>query len=91
LGIDIAVFTRSVRVMATAHKYDEDLPGYDEQHAQIVELTEDEWYTMFDARAREWLGMSGEEFIRRLKAGEIEDPDRTPVVKLALMMLELED
>jgi hypothetical protein len=76
--------------MATTHNFDDDLQKHDDQYPLIVVLTQQEWDAMFDAKAREWLGMSGDEFISKLRAGEIEDPDRTPVVKLALMMQELE-
>jgi hypothetical protein len=30
--------------------------------------------------------MSGEEFVRKYRAGEIEDPDRSEVVKLAMFI-----
>ncbi|MBA2277990.1 MAG: hypothetical protein H0W06_09540 [Chloroflexia bacterium] len=39
-----------------------------------------------DRRARGTLGMSGAEFIRRYRAGEIEDPDRPEVIKLAMFL-----
>lgn len=52
----------------------------------IHEATQEEWTAMFDARAREWLGMSGDEFIRRWEAGEIEDPDRTDIMMLVFMI-----
>jgi hypothetical protein len=52
----------------------------------IVELTFEESRALFDQQAREWLGMSGEEFARRLRDGEIEDPDRTSVIILSMTM-----
>jgi hypothetical protein len=58
---------------------DSDLPD-------IELLTRGEGRALFDARAREWLGMSGDEFIRAWEAGEIEDPDRSDVMVLVLMM-----
>ena len=36
-------------------------------------LDEDEGRAFFDARARELMGMSGEEFLRRYDAGEYKD------------------
>jgi hypothetical protein len=59
----------------------------DESDLPEVELlTQDEGRALFDARAREWLGMSGDEFIRAWEAGEIEDADRSDVMVLVLMM-----
>lgn len=36
-------------------------------------LTEEEWYEHFDGLARKHLGVSGEEFLRRLDAGDYAD------------------
>ena len=71
--------------MATQPQYEE----HEEEDFYGVtyeELTREEGRALFEQRAQEWLGMSGEEFIRKLEAGEIEDPDRTPVIMLALMI-----
>jgi hypothetical protein len=46
---------------------------------EISELSPDEWDQMVDKKARTYLGMSAEEFERRLNAGEI-DIDDSPVV-----------
>lgn len=54
--------------------------------ALVDEASREEWCAIFNARAREWLNMSGEEFIRKWEAGEIEDPDRTNVLILAMMI-----
>jgi hypothetical protein len=43
----------------------------DEKLPPMKELTPEEMWEMFDRQAREWLGISGEEFIRRYDAGEI--------------------
>lgn len=43
----------------------------DEQLPPVKELTPEEAWELFDRQAREWLGISGEEFIRRYNAGEI--------------------
>ena len=39
----------------------------------VKELTAEEARAHFDAQARRLLGMSGEEFLRRLDAGEFDD------------------
>jgi hypothetical protein len=63
-----------------------------EQHAndyevpEIVELTDEEARRIFDERSRELVGMSGEEFLRKWDAGEIEDPDQSHIVRLVLMI-----
>ena len=71
--------------MATQRQYDghelDDIDG-----VTSVELTREEGRAMFDRNAREWLGMSGDEFIEKWEAGEIEDPDRTDVIMLAIMI-----
>jgi hypothetical protein len=53
---------------------------------EIVELSDDEARELFDRRARQTLGMSGDEFLRRWDAGEIADPDRTEIVELVLLI-----
>ena len=71
--------------MAVVRQHDDDDPdGTDGVIYQ--ELSPDEGRSLFDRCAHERLGMSGEEFVRCWEAGEIEDPDRTPVVMLALMI-----
>lgn len=71
--------------MATAPQLDE--AEQEDFHGVTYEvLTREEGRALFERRAQEWMGMSGEEFIRKLEAGEIEDPDRTDVIMLALMI-----
>ncbi len=41
---------------------------------------------ILDRQARKYLGMSGEEFIRKYRAGEIEDPDRTEVLRVSILI-----
>ena len=55
---------------------------------EIHELGSEEWAQRVDERARRHLGMSGAEFERRLKAGEI-DIDESPAVTRIAMMLPL--
>lgn len=43
--------------------------------------TEEEWQAMIDQRARDYLGISGGEFIRRWQAGDFENPDRPEVLR----------
>ena len=49
-------------------------------------LSDDEARELFDQRARELLGMSGEEFKRRWDAGEIEEPDRSEVLQVWMLL-----
>lgn len=42
---------------------------------QIRELTDEEARKLFDRSARHYLGISGEEFLRRWDAGYYDDPD----------------
>src|SRR5437879_3411216 len=50
-------------------------------------LGDEEARQLFDGRARYWLGISGEEFLRRWDAGEFaDDPDRTEVQSVAILM-----
>jgi len=53
---------------------------------QVITLTREEGMAMFDRQARERLGMSGEEFLKKWEAGEIEDPDRSDVMMLVMMI-----
>ncbi len=43
--------------------------------AGVVELTREEGHRLFDERSRQYTGMSGEEFLRRLDAGELDLDD----------------
>jgi hypothetical protein len=53
---------------------------------EIRELSPDEWAQRVDEQARKYLGMSGEEFERRLRAGEIDIDDSPAVTRLAMML-----
>jgi len=55
---------------------------------EIRELGPEEWDQRVDEQARKRLDMSGEEFERRLNAGEI-DIDDSPDVRRVAMMLPL--
>ena len=50
-------------------------------------LNEADWMALFDQLARDTVSMSGDEFIRRLRAGEFGDPDERPeIMRLALLI-----
>ncbi len=53
---------------------------------EIRELNPDEWAQRVDEHARKYLGMSGEEFERRLNAGEIDIDDSPAVTRVAMML-----
>lgn len=58
--------------------------------SSIIEVTDEEGRRMFDEAAQEWLGISGEEFLRRYDAGEyadlVESEDNRRIVDLYLMI-----
>lgn len=41
---------------------------------------------ILDRQAKKYLGMSGQEFVRRYRAGEIEDADRSDVARVAMLI-----
>ncbi len=49
-------------------------------------ITPEEGKEIFERQARKYMGMSGEEFIRRYRAGEIEDPDRSEVIIVSMLI-----
>jgi hypothetical protein len=53
---------------------------------EIRELSPKEWDQLVDEKARKLLGMSGEEFERRLNAGEIDIDDSPDVTRVAMML-----
>jgi hypothetical protein len=62
--------------------------GPDDDLPPPIELTDERWWRYFDCAARDSLGLTGQEFIRRWKAGEIADPHDPSVIGLLLMMPE---
>ena len=49
------------------------------EEPDVIELTPEEGMAFFDREARQLMGMSGEEFLRRWDAGEFQPvPDETP-------------
>jgi hypothetical protein len=53
---------------------------------EIRELGPEEWAQLVDEKARKLLGMSGEEFERRLNAGEVGIDDSPEVTRVAMML-----
>ncbi|MHB8575285.1 MAG: hypothetical protein ACYDCQ_08120 [Dehalococcoidia bacterium] len=49
-------------------------------------ITQDELWQIIDEQARGCLGISGEEFARKWKNGEFEDPDRPELMHIAIML-----
>jgi hypothetical protein len=52
----------------------------------IETMTREEGLALLDRQARELLGMSGEEFMRRYRGGEIEHPCRSEVARVAILL-----
>jgi hypothetical protein len=52
----------------------------------IHELGPEEWAQRVDAQARKYLGMSSDEFERRLRAGEIDIDDSPAITRIAMML-----
>lgn len=57
----------------------------------IKYITRVEGARLLDQRAREYLGMSGKEFKRRYREGTIEDPERSEVLLVSLLIPMSED
>ena len=53
---------------------------------EVEYVTREEGIAILDRQARKRLGMSGEEFVRRFQAGEIEDTDRSDVILVAMLI-----
>lgn len=55
-------------------------------HHEAPELTLEEGRELFDQRARKFLGISGEEFLRKWDAGEYMDSDDPKVSSMAVLI-----
>ena len=55
---------------------------YDE--TRWVYLTREEEFAIFERAARRYMDMSGEEFLRRWKTGDFEDPDSFEVLHVGI-------
>lgn len=51
-----------------------------------VYVTRSEGHKILDRQAQKYLGMSGDEFARKYRAGQIPDPDRSEVVRVAMLL-----
>ncbi len=56
-------------------------------NGHVRELSLEEGRRLFDKKARQYFGISGDEFIRRFEAGEYGDPDDSPSVMRLVMLL----
>lgn len=54
-------------------------------------ISRQEGSRLLDRQARKYLGMSGDEFKRRYQAGTIEDPERSAVLRVSLLLPLAED
>jgi hypothetical protein len=58
-----------------------------ENAPEVHELTEDQAWDIVDRRARQYLGMTADDFIRAWEAGEFDDdPDRPEVMRVAILL-----
>jgi len=53
---------------------------------KAVPVTRREGHRILDAQARKYLNMSGAEFATKYRAGEIPDPDRSDVIRVAMLL-----
>ncbi len=53
---------------------------------EVTELTEEEMLESLDVEARKLLGMSGEEFARKWRAGELRDHADPQVIQVAMLL-----
>ncbi|HEU0115516.1 MAG TPA: hypothetical protein VFQ80_12610 [Thermomicrobiales bacterium] len=56
----------------------------EESRFKYVSVAEGE--RILDRQAQKYLGMSGAEFARRYRAGTIEEPDRSEVIRVAMLL-----
>jgi len=49
-------------------------------------LSKDEGEKLLDRQALKYLGISGEEFVRRWNAKEFPDPDRPEIIRVAFLL-----
>lgn len=58
----------------------------DEDQVEVKEMTREEGRAFFDCEARERLGMSGDEFLRRWDAGELDWDDAPGISSVAMLI-----
>jgi hypothetical protein len=49
-------------------------------------VTQKQGMEILDRQARKYLGMSGSEFLRQYRSGQIENPDRSEVARVAMLI-----
>jgi hypothetical protein len=54
--------------------------------AEMILVSKEEGVAMLDEQARESLGLSGEEFIQKYRAGELGDADCSEVARLSILI-----
>ena len=68
---------------------DQRAPATDRADGEVRFLSREEGRALFDQRARNLLGISGDEFLRRWDAGEydamVDDPDHPEIVDLVML------
>ena len=52
----------------------------------IEYVSQEQGVEILDRQAQKYLGMSGQEFVRKYQAGEIADPTRTDVTRVAMLI-----
>jgi len=52
----------------------------------VDDIDEIESRALVDTQARKYLGMSGEDFIAQYAGGAIADPDRSDVIRMAMVL-----
>lgn len=62
------------------------IPENAQDDDSIQLMTREEGLRLLDRQARKYVGMSGEEFVARYNAGEIEDPCRLEVARVAILL-----
>jgi hypothetical protein len=61
-------------------------PDYELDESRIVYISREEGIKLLDEQAREYLNMSGEEFLRRWETGDFEDPDSYEVFHVGMLI-----
>jgi hypothetical protein len=76
--------------MSATPQFDEQLAASDEQIPSVIYMTDDEAREMFDESARYWLGMSGDEFLRKWRNREFGDvsnhPNHLRIMEVAFLL-----
>lgn len=58
----------------------------DREPSDITHISRREGARLLDRQARKYLGMSGEDFKRQYRAGTIDDPERSEVIRVSLLL-----